>query len=176
MSQGLFSQSMTGKPYSCLPLDLWIEMTMNEGSKMNLGWVNILKNEKLLFEHHHEMLINRVRTSLHSLANKNDISSNQIHAENSGSRLQKDKEAVQDIDNCITEFKCDPFDVAQPLSGLITSEELVKGFKTAHEDGEKCVQILPLTATVHRHNRRSFSKPPLPNDRNKIIDNRHYGE
>ena len=48
MSQGLFSTSMTGKPYSCEPLDLWIEMTMNKGSKMNLGWVNILKNEKLL--------------------------------------------------------------------------------------------------------------------------------
>ncbi len=32
MREGLFSQSMTGKPYSCLPLDLWIEMTMNKGS------------------------------------------------------------------------------------------------------------------------------------------------
>ena len=30
MRDGLFAQSMTGKPYSCLPLDLWIEMTMNK--------------------------------------------------------------------------------------------------------------------------------------------------
>ncbi|KAG0725919.1 hypothetical protein GWK47_037642 [Chionoecetes opilio] len=30
MRDGLFSQSITGKPYSCLPLDLWIEMTMIE--------------------------------------------------------------------------------------------------------------------------------------------------
>ena len=107
--------------------------------------VNILKNEKLLLtSSQNANLINRVRTSLHSLANKNDRSSNQSHAENSGSRLLKGEQAVQDIDNCITEFKCDPFDVAQPQlrslqSGLIASEELVKDFKTAHEDGEKCV-------------------------------------
>ena len=106
-------------------------------------------------------------------------SSNQSHAENSGSRLQKDEQAVQDIDNCITEFKCDPFDVAQPQlrsleSGLNASEELVRDFKTAHKDGEKCVQDFfkdgmfttdkPFRAAVHQPNRRSFSKPPLPND------------
>ena len=34
MREGLFAQSNTGKPYSCLPLDIWIEMTMNKGSKM----------------------------------------------------------------------------------------------------------------------------------------------
>ena len=28
---GLFAQSITGKPYTCLPLDLWIEVTMNKG-------------------------------------------------------------------------------------------------------------------------------------------------
>ena len=38
MRPGLISQSMTGKPYSCLPHDLWVEMTMNKGSKMNLGF------------------------------------------------------------------------------------------------------------------------------------------
>ena len=32
MKEGLFAQSMTGNPYSCIPLDLWIEMTMNKGS------------------------------------------------------------------------------------------------------------------------------------------------
>ena len=38
MVNGLFSQSMTGKSYSSIPLDLWIEMTMNKGSKMKAGW------------------------------------------------------------------------------------------------------------------------------------------
>ena len=28
MREGFFAQSMTGKPYSCLPLDLCIEITM----------------------------------------------------------------------------------------------------------------------------------------------------
>ena len=42
MRDGLFAESMTGKPYSCLPLDLWIEMTMKKGSKMKAGWQRIL--------------------------------------------------------------------------------------------------------------------------------------
>lgn len=33
MTDGLFFQSITGKPYFCLPLDLWIVMTMNRGFK-----------------------------------------------------------------------------------------------------------------------------------------------
>ena len=45
MRDDLFAQSMTSKPYSCLPLDLWIEMTMNKGSKMKAGWLRILINE-----------------------------------------------------------------------------------------------------------------------------------
>ncbi len=32
-----FSQSMTGLPYSCQPLDLWIETTMNLNSKLKQG-------------------------------------------------------------------------------------------------------------------------------------------
>ena len=32
MGEGVFAQSLTGNTYSCLPLDLWIEMTMNKGS------------------------------------------------------------------------------------------------------------------------------------------------
>ena len=43
-----FAQSMTGKPYSSIPRDMWIEMTMNKGSKMKAGWISILRNEKQL--------------------------------------------------------------------------------------------------------------------------------
>ena len=42
MAQGIFAQSIKGNPYSCLPLDLWIEMTMNKGSKINF------ENESML--------------------------------------------------------------------------------------------------------------------------------
>ena len=38
MGEGVFAQSMTGKPYSCLPLDLWIEMTMTKRFKYE-GWL-----------------------------------------------------------------------------------------------------------------------------------------
>ena len=41
-----FAQSMTGKPYSSNPRDMWIGMTMIKGSKMKAGWLSILRNEK----------------------------------------------------------------------------------------------------------------------------------
>ena len=88
MQDGLFAQSMTGKPYSCLPLDLWIEMTMNKGSKMKAGWKSILKNEKMLLTHTRTVnFVNRVRGSLHALANLHD--SSEGHRENSTTRLLK---------------------------------------------------------------------------------------
>ena len=43
MRHGLFAQSMTGEPYYCLPLDLWIEMKMNKESKIKAGCLKILK-------------------------------------------------------------------------------------------------------------------------------------
>ena len=72
MREGLFALSMIGKPYSRLPLDLWIE---NKGSKMKAGWKSILKNEKMLFTHTRTVdYVNRVRSSLHELANIKDYS------------------------------------------------------------------------------------------------------
>ena len=35
MKAGMFTASLTGKPFSGLPYDQWIEVTMNKGSKMN---------------------------------------------------------------------------------------------------------------------------------------------
>ena len=48
MEDGMFAQSMTGNPYSCVALDIWIESTMNKGSKLKSGWLAILNNEKQL--------------------------------------------------------------------------------------------------------------------------------
>ena len=63
IGEGVFAQSMTGKPYSCLPLDIWIEMTMNKGSKMKAGWLKILKNERMLLTNTRTVnMVNRVRT------------------------------------------------------------------------------------------------------------------
>ncbi|KAL8578071.1 hypothetical protein ACOMHN_019787 [Nucella lapillus] len=44
-----FAQSMTGLPYSCQPLNLWIATTMNLNSKLKQGWLQLLQNEKQLF-------------------------------------------------------------------------------------------------------------------------------
>ena len=43
-----FTQSITGNPYSNMAWDMWIECTMNNGSKMKSG---ILQNEKQLLVH-----------------------------------------------------------------------------------------------------------------------------
>ena len=51
MAKSLFAQSLTGNPYSCLPLDMWIEMTMSKGSKMKASWKNILRNKTMLLSH-----------------------------------------------------------------------------------------------------------------------------
>ena len=69
LRDGLFSQSMSGNPYSCLPLDLWIEMTMNKDSKIKGGWKHISGNEKMLFTNTKNInLVNRIRSSLNMLA------------------------------------------------------------------------------------------------------------
>ena len=44
-----FAQSQTGLPYSCQPMDLWIEVTMNLGFKLKAGWLQLLQNDKQLF-------------------------------------------------------------------------------------------------------------------------------
>ena len=44
----IFSHSITGKPYSSLPTDFWIEMTINKGSKIKAGWQRSLGNEAML--------------------------------------------------------------------------------------------------------------------------------
>jgi len=46
MESGIFTHSMTGKPYKCVALDTWIKSTMNKGSKLKSGWLAILNNEK----------------------------------------------------------------------------------------------------------------------------------
>ena len=44
----IFAHSITGKPHSSLPTDLWIQMTMNKRSKIKAGWQRILGNEAML--------------------------------------------------------------------------------------------------------------------------------
>ena len=47
----IFAQSLTENPYSALPPDMWIECTMNKGSKLKSGWKRLLRSETGLYTH-----------------------------------------------------------------------------------------------------------------------------
>ena len=147
MSQ-LFAQSMTGKPYLDIPLDLWIECAMNKGSKVKAGWKRLLKNEKSLLSHvKNANNVNVMRDSLHRMADKRNTVS-KFHKENSKLRLSSDEQAIQDMDCLIDEYDRDPFDFSKPelhslQSGLLASAPLVKDFEMAVTDGEAALTVLP---------------------------------
>ena len=86
---------------------------------------------------------------------------------------------MQDLSSCINEFDCDPFDLTKPTlrflqSGMIASEELVRDFETAHDDGEALVKKFfdermfstekSFDATISRNARGAggggFNRPP----------------
>ena len=173
MVNGLFSQSMTGNSYSCLPLDLWIEMTMNKGSKMKSGWKSILKNENMLLTHTLTAnYVNRVRVSLHSFANMKKSAS--VHRENTTKRKNLDEKSTQDIDECLIEFDCDPFSQHETQlrtlhSGQLADPTLQNDFATASADGELQFQDFlkkrcfsrtePFDSTIHRNDRKKFLTP-----------------
>lgn len=169
----LFSHSITGKPFTSLPLDLWIEMTMNKGSKMKAGWMNILKNEKMLMIHSMNVNhVNKVRQSLHTSVNLKRTASD--HRENSKKRRKVDEQAVQDLNACLEEYECDVMCGLNSLlhslqSGKLADESLINDFRTAHADGEKLLErffserlfstTTPWTKTISLNKRRNFSKP-----------------
>ena len=139
-----FSHSITGKPYSSIPTDLWIEMTMNKGSKMKAGWQRILGNETMLCAHIRSgNFINQLRMSLHRLSDMKSYESG--HKENTATRLKLDELDVQDLDSCIAEFNCDPFDpeniqLRTFQSGYYVSKEVEKDLPSAEEDGERMIE------------------------------------
>jgi len=166
-----FAQSMTGLPYTCQPMDLWIETTMNLNSKLKQGWLQLLQNEKQLFTTTtNANNIARVKSIVN--ANLNCQRLNRKHVECQPARMKKDEQAVQDLQTCIQDFNADPFDISSPTlrslqSGLIASPELVHDFKTALLDGQTQVETFlqervfnkdkPLSATIHRNKRRNFA-------------------
>jgi hypothetical protein len=108
MEDGMFAQSMTGNPYSCVALDIWIESTMNKGSKLKSGWLAILNNEmQLLSNTRNVNNVNRVRRAVHADRKRHR---NAQHADFSSSKMRKDEQAAQDISSCMNEFECDLFD------------------------------------------------------------------
>ena len=134
-----FAQSLTGLPYSCQPLDLWIETTMNLNSKLKQGWLQLLLNEKQLFTTtRNANNVARVKTTVNQ--NLNCQLRHRKHVECQPSRMKKDEQAVQDLQACMKDFDAEPFDISSPAlrslqSGLVASPELVHDLRTALTDG-----------------------------------------
>ena len=170
-ANGMFAQSMTGKPYSCLALDIWIETTMNKGSKLKSGWLAILRNEKQLLSHtRNTNNVNCLRAKIHNDANMKQ-KDNTPHADCMPRQLELDEQAVQDILECITEFDGNPFDDKDQIlrslqSGLPASTSLAEDFRTAKADGAMKLETflnervyskaIPFYGLVKRSKRKNF--------------------
>ncbi|KAK5851403.1 hypothetical protein PBY51_002200 [Eleginops maclovinus] len=162
-----FTQSMTGLPYSCQPLNLWIETTMNLNSKLKQGWIQLLQNEKQLFS--------TTRNANNVVRVKSTVKQNfkcqrrpRKHVECQPARMKKDEQAVKDLLACMKDFEAEPFDIFSPTlrslqSGLVASPKLAHDLNTALPDGQAQVETFlqervfrkPLTATIHRNKRRN---------------------
>ena len=134
-----FAQSLTGNPYSNMAWDMWIETTMNKGSKLKSGWFSILKNEKQLLVHSRNVNnVARVRAAYNSAAMRK--STEWKHAECNPKRIKLDEESVQNIVECFKEYGSYPFDpdnqeLRTLQSGVLASQKLIDDFKTANDAG-----------------------------------------
>ncbi len=136
-----FTQSITGNPYSNMAWDMWIECTMNKGSKMKSGWLSILQNEKQLLVHSRNVNnVAQIRAAHNALANRKEIE--RKHKECSSKRMREDEQCVQDLIACLNEFDSFPFDPASLTlrtlqSAMPASDNLIVDFNSAHAAGEK---------------------------------------
>ena len=94
--KGHFVLSLTGRPYSAMPLDMWIEVTMNLGSKLKAACLQLLQNEKQLFVTvRNANNITRVQRILEENLQKKDR--NVKHTECQPARMIADEIAVVNI-------------------------------------------------------------------------------
>ena len=87
--------------------------------------------------------INQLRVKLHYIADMKSYKSG--HKENTASRIKLDELRVQDIDACIADFNCDPFDpenvqLRSLQSGQLVSKEIEDDLLSAYKDGETKVK------------------------------------
>ena len=92
------------------------------------------------------------------------------------SKNEKNEQAVQDLQSCMTDFEAEPFDESNPTlrslqSGLVASPELVQYFNMALQDGQTQAETIlqervftktkTLTATIHRNKRQNFASEKI---------------
>jgi len=167
-----FTQSITGNPYSNLAWDMWIECTMNKGSKMKSGWLSILKNEKQLLVHCRNVnQVTRIRAAHNSLANRREFKL--THVECGLRRIREDEQCVQDLVICLCEFDAYPFNPSSPVlrtlqSAIPASDKLIADFNSAYAAGEEKLttflqdRVFSKKISLHDHvplsKRLSFAK------------------
>ena len=119
-------------------------MTIDKGSKMKAGWQRILGNEAILCANIKiTNCINQLRVKLHYMADMKSYNSG--HKKNTASRIKLDELGVQDIDACIVDFNCDPFDpekvhLRSLRFGQLVSNEVEDDLPSAYKDGETKVK------------------------------------
>jgi hypothetical protein len=169
-----FTQSITGNPYSNMAWDMWIECTMNKGSKMKSGWLSILQNEKQLLVHSRNVNnVARIRSAHNALANRKEAK--RKHTECGLKRMREDEQCVQNLIACMNEFDAFPFDPASPTlctlqSAMPASDEFVADFNSAHAAGEEKLtrflqeRVFSKNTSIHAHvplsKRLTFAKEP----------------
>ena len=171
-----FTQSLTGLPFSLQGMDLWIECTMNLGSKLKQGWLNLLDNEKqLLSTTRNVNNIARIRSTVkRSLLRKDRI---RKHVECQTSRVKKDERAVQDIESCLAEFDTEPFDASSPAlrtlqSAITATANLISDVKNAVKEGDEQSHAIlqdrvytkhsSIRDTISRNKRVDFASDYVP--------------
>ena len=130
-----FAQSQTGLPYSCQPMDLWIEVTMNLGSLLKAEWLNLLQNDKQLFSTIRNA--NNIGKIGHALeSNMKNMRKQSKHVDCQSARLNKHEQAIQNILLILDEFKCFLFDSTNPRLDQFSLES-------------KHLKKLPLISALH---------------------------
>ncbi|KAG1654985.1 hypothetical protein GQR58_024759 [Nymphon striatum] len=178
-----FAQSQTGLPYSCQPMDLWIEVTMNLGSKLKAGWLQLLQDDKQLFSTiRNANAVGRIRQALETQLNS--IRKQSKHTDCQPARLRKDEKAVQDILTSLDAFECDLFGEDDPAlrsiqSGIKTTESVALDLSVALPDGKAQADILldqrvfskdfKLSDRVPKNKRLTFDNNKVAKSGNKAI-------
>lgn len=149
-----FAQLMIGLPYSCQPMDLWIETTMNLNLKLKQGWLQLLLNEKQLFSTTMNVAnVARVKATVNQ--NLKCHHRHRKHVECQPARMKKDEQEVQDLQACMNDFDAEPFDTSSPTlrslqSGLVALPEFIQDLKTALSDGQTQVETFLLSECLPR--------------------------
>ena len=162
------SQSMTGLPYSLQAMDLWKESTVNLGSKLKQGWLDLFDNEKqLLSTTRNVNNVARIRATIRRNLKRKDR--RKKHVECQSARTKKDEMAVQNTQACFKEFDSEPFDVSIPIlsnlqSAIHASPDLLSDLRNALKGAR-----LPSRTCSHSNLRDTISRNKRINFTNDYI-------